>query len=486
MTSFGSVPTEIVGLICTSLDGEDLFSLRLACKDLSAKSLDYFAERYFTSLQILITSDNVTLLENIASHNVFRMRIRELWITPALFENNYDMDLVRFELQRPSYNPQPRMARASSTGRARGIMVQRQAEDSSGYVAKARHAAYRAAVVDHLAIATSDILRNALERSIARFPNLKTVGLRHHGADVQDLMQKKRSLKCQGWKQLYKATGCDVAVPWHMRIGPGSNVNVRALTFAALLKALGSCGSSIEIETLNTCGGSCSGLVVGDLGLTKEQCKSVLPLVRGLKSLHFCIRSHHDRRDDESYRFLLGLVVTAAPNLEELNFSQSPSHDYIVTSQQFQWLSTQVDFTRLIRLHFWGIRTPVDSLTTFLRSASRTLKWMQFHSIHLMRDHAAPDDSEEAQDEGERLWRQVWAFFHDEMSLEYLRFSSLMCNGLPLRVFDPLHGRKGLNELTNASDSAIFDAKRAHVSFREWIQQVDFERFDNDDPYFSD
>ncbi|KAL2151768.1 hypothetical protein VTH82DRAFT_6866 [Thermothelomyces myriococcoides] len=127
-------------------------------------------------------------------------------------------------------------------------------------------------------------LRRLLEDAFKRFSNLKAVGFSHHNAAFQDVMGMERNLACQGWSYIHRITGCDPAVPWYVarRLGP-DKPPVRARVFAAILMAQAAATKS-EIDTLDTCGRCCYGLIMGDYGLTDEEWDSILHSFKRLKS----------------------------------------------------------------------------------------------------------------------------------------------------------------------------------------------------------
>jgi hypothetical protein len=211
MAPINRLPTELVSWICTHLEPCDLFALRLASGDIAAKGFHHFAKRFFTSLHLLVTSDNLALLKDIADHPLLRVCVREVWITPALFEGEYDLSIEDY-----SRGPGSNVA----------------------HIRDARYAAYQAAVADHLNIAMTPVLQRALDDAFERFPNLKSVGLRHHFTDYL-LRGEHRPLKCRGWKALQEAAGRDPALPWFpiRALEPG-NPPVRARVWSALLMAL--------------------------------------------------------------------------------------------------------------------------------------------------------------------------------------------------------------------------------------------------------
>lgn len=464
MPSITTLPQEVVDLICNYLEPHDWFALRLSCKTLSAKTFDLFTRSYFNSLNVLITSASLAILANIAAHDVFRNRVYELWITPALFEGEYDVSFEHFEHwiqnyeRRSGYRPQ----------------ISRPINPPDKAI-EARYLAYKVAVADHLGCATSDAFSIILERSIACFPNLGAVGLRQYNLAKRVRGQEPR-LECFGWRKLKDRLGCDPTIAWKYPLSPpGPGVpNIRALTFSALLKAIGSSGR--VIERLDTCGGCCSGLILADFKLTQAQCDSVLSILQELKDLHLCIRTWWGQPEDATYEFLLDILSTAAPSLETLTFSQSAvGGEEELAVRHFEWLSLHVHFSRLSKLEFRSIETALPALIRFLSTAAPTLKTMQFGTVSLTSNNTSSINSTEFKEEGKRLWQQVWDFFRDELSLQWLSFTHIRYRGRPVLLVDRLHGLGGSNQLTHCSSHALYIAERANVGFKEWVDQLRFQ-----------
>jgi hypothetical protein len=460
MAPINRLSTELVIEICTHLEPADLLALRLASRDISAKCFDPLADRFFASLQLLVTSDNLAFLKEVADHPVLRARVRELWLTPALFEGKYDLSIERYFGNRP-------ILLSSSPNFA-----------DRRKVLHAQHAAYRAAVTDHLNIAMTPVLQRALHDAFERFPNLKSVGWKHQRYSCPD----DHVLQCRRWKALREATGRDPAMPWlTSQLLKPNNPPVRARVLSAMLMALATAGK--KIHSLDTCGGSCNddtGLILGDSGLADTQWDSALCNLADLKALHLCIRDcASPPSSDKRFQSALGILTTAAPTIETLTFSLCG----VLDEGHFEWTAARVRFSNLSRLLLWGIETSPQCLKQFLLSASPTLRWFSFWSVGLSIPEDQHTSAEDAESAGRQAWREMWEFFRDNMSLEYLEFSRLHESFNPIPVVDRLHGPLGSHPLVRATDVALwdetdvalFDATQAEVSFCEWIDQVDFD-----------
>ncbi|KAK4120298.1 hypothetical protein N657DRAFT_636746 [Parathielavia appendiculata] len=171
-------------------------------------------------------------------------RVRKPWITSALFEGSYDLPIER-------YLPRCyRISRPWSYKINRGTSVTPDFKEGQAY-----YAAYRAAVADHLSIATTPVLRRALEHAFERLPDLKSVGLRHckaYRVPVRngEIIWARPDVKCKGWKALAEAAGHDPAEAWYdaLPMSPGTP-RVRAHVVSTLLMALVTARKKIDILT---------------------------------------------------------------------------------------------------------------------------------------------------------------------------------------------------------------------------------------------
>ncbi|KAK4125649.1 hypothetical protein N657DRAFT_678732 [Parathielavia appendiculata] len=456
MAPVNRLPTELVsGIICTHLEPLDIFALRLSSRDVSAKCFDHFANRFFASLHLLVTSHNLALLNDIAAHPVLGTRVRELWITPALFGGDYNEPKHIF----PARDPQ------------------------AAYRRHVQDVVYKAAVEDHLSIILSVDLRRALEDAFQRLPNLKSVGLRHrlHHTDYRlrlDLIKEG-----MGYNALCAATGREPALPWLAGRTFQGFVSAPGRVFSNMLMALVT--SHKKIDSLDTCGGSsCFGLDLDGIELSDAQWDSVFCSLADLKALHLCIRDPSLRDpslpdpdwatptpSDKTLQATLNIMAKASPSIEILSFS---IFGFGGKARHFEWAAQRVRFANLSRLTLWDIETSPQQLKQFLLSASPTLRWFKFWTVRLYCADAQGTGVEDADAAGKRAWRGIWDFFRDSMKLHRLEFKALYGPSGRLRLVDGLHGPHGSHPLVPATDLAFFDAELAKVSFCEWIDQIEF------------
>jgi len=85
------LPNELINRICSYLEPCDLYSLRLSCNELLQKSQKFFGENYSKTIWMIVTSDSLRQLQEIAVHACFRTCVRQLTILPVLFEDDLPM-----------------------------------------------------------------------------------------------------------------------------------------------------------------------------------------------------------------------------------------------------------------------------------------------------------------------------------------------------------------------------------------------------------
>ncbi|KAL2171383.1 hypothetical protein VTG60DRAFT_3026 [Thermothelomyces hinnuleus] len=248
MAPINHLPTELMSEICARLERADLWALTTKC-------FDHFANRFFSTLQLLVTRPNMELLRDIAEHPIFRKRVREVFITPSFFEGLYDLPLY---IEKAG-SLQPWLPRGPTLDPAD---------------MRRRYAVYTIAVDAHLHIAMTPVLRRLLEYAFKQFPNLKN---------------------------------------------PTRN----------------------KIDTLDTCGGCCNGLIMGDYGLTGAQWDSILRSLGRLKVLHSCIRDMTTPpATDETFRTTLRILTAAASSFETLTVSLK---HHRLEARHFAWEAQHVN-----------------------------------------------------------------------------------------------------------------------------------------------
>ncbi|CAH0058627.1 unnamed protein product [Clonostachys solani] len=477
-TALDSLPSEVVDRICSFVGPQDLVSLRLCSRAAAAKSLHQFGQKCFAYNRFLLTSKNMAILEAIAKHDHFRTVVRGVYIMPALFEGMYSMDQRAF--CQWAAESRPRRTLYPSGARRDDLEIP---DDKL----REFYPAYKKVVADHLDIVFSGRLRELLAYCASRFPNWTSVGLSHYNAGRQDSLNVNRLLDCPEWRDLVSRLGCDPASAWHS-ISPfrAGDPNVRASVFTALLRTLIAPGAeNLALEELTTCQAAsrytsrCSGLMLGELDLSSEEQELILARLEAMKlqELHMCIRDFHRQKHPESYSFMNKIVSRVSPTLTDFRSTRSPTHEgYEYAKQQISWLSHNTSFTSLCRLELGGISTDVDDFKRLLATAAPTLRQVTFWDIYLRVDNP-PAGSEEYARLGRQQWRQVWVWLGENLDPSGITMSSLNGPGHgSLRIRDRLHGYRGSHPIINASNVGLYIKEKSHVSFKEWISQLRFEK----------
>ncbi|PPJ56835.1 hypothetical protein CBER1_10164 [Cercospora berteroae] len=83
-----ALPIELLEWILPYLESEDLFNLRLASKELAAKTVQYMAKTYFTWIHIfMLDSSGISRLIWIAKHPVYRSAVKKIEFNVAILQD---------------------------------------------------------------------------------------------------------------------------------------------------------------------------------------------------------------------------------------------------------------------------------------------------------------------------------------------------------------------------------------------------------------
>jgi hypothetical protein len=175
-----SLPIELVNRTCSYLEQPDWAALRLSCRSLYAKSSDAFADRYFKSICFIATSEGNRQLEELAQSETVRVRVRQLWMIPTVFDSRHGRSLAEF---RGSPYGRTTSVVKKSLGRNRHIRDRRNDDALLDAALLPRYAIYQAIEADHLALLESNTLGSRLHTCFASFRNLESVGLKHYATD---------------------------------------------------------------------------------------------------------------------------------------------------------------------------------------------------------------------------------------------------------------------------------------------------------------
>ncbi|KAJ5962541.1 hypothetical protein N7501_007482 [Penicillium viridicatum] len=108
-----------------------------------------------------------------------------------------------------------------------------------------------------------------------------------------------------------------------------------------------------------------------------------------------------------------------------------------------------------LELHLHWIHLTSGALRSFLTTAKPTLSTFTLFAVSL-------DDRTSTQS---LLWKLLWEFFRDELSLLRFSMAKIACDNWQYLI-------RGLDGLTELSESAEFDVEMAGISFSKWIDRL--------------
>ena len=455
--SVAALPTELIRNICSHVKLRDWCAFRITCNAVYIKSLEAFAERYCKSIGFILTHHGLRRLEELAANEFFRTRVQELWITPSLFEGYYEMDLHSFRdvtCSLRSKKPLPKI--------------------------EVEYAAYQDLVAEHLGIVESDTLSNVLKKCVALFVNLTTIRLQHNTDDIFWSESKNDTFRCMGLRAAKRRLGFDpfslnVRKPIHNILK--TRAKDHAVAFSTLLEAVVS--SNRRIKKLDTCNDEHCALPPSYVTL-KHNRESLLSSLGQLEFLHLCTSICEKQLDDSTFRGLVDLLITVAPNLKVLTYSQWDLNGAL-DPHYFDGLSQRINFTRIKEINLYWIEITVDTFKAFLRTAKPTLRDLCLESVSLRAASTPTDtstghlrdlrDHPKMTEESSSAWQQVLNFLRDNCSLRSISLNNLGYLGYRLEMQDDLSKLSGSLE-PNFRSFHSFNAERAGVSFKEWIAQL--------------
>jgi hypothetical protein len=435
--SLTSLPIELVNKTCSYLEQPEWAALRLSCRSLHTKSLDAFADRYFESICFIATSEGIRQLEELSKSETVRVRVRQLWMIPTVFEGRHGRSLAEFK--RSQYS--------------RSLSRLRENDD----VLLARYAIYQAIEADNLALLESNTFGSRLHTCFASFRNLESVGLKHYATDfLLDLRQTEfRYLGLQKLRDqveyVYHPSGLN-ALQWHQV------AKVNSLALSRVLQGLNE--SNPKIRALNTCGTNFCGSTSPTLPLTQEQYDSLLLKLGDLEHLHMCIC--YDEGDQDctpTSHTYIDLLISVAPRLKMLVFSQWCRNPRDMGECYFSELSQSIRFTRLKELHLHWIQIQFESFKSFLNTTKGIIDSLSLELVTL-KTNTPPSTNYEP-----TCWRHVWEFLGAELSLKHFYMGNIGYWRRKVMI-------QGPDELVAPTYSATFNADVTDICFNDWIRQL--------------
>ena len=444
--SITSLPLELVHEICSYLQLSELQTLRLTDRNLYHQSLDTFSDRYFRSFRFLATSDGLRNLEEIAKVRFVRERVQELWMIPVIFEGT----------NRNKQRMSDYAVSSKSCERLRGVKF------------RDRYAKYQAMVKDNRNFMLSETFNTRLRKCIACFKKLDTIGLAHYTTPFL-LDPRQQKVRFLGWRRLRDQMDFRFSPQGLARLRGPWMTKLVSLALLRLFQALG----SQKIRKLHTCGADNYGDVLSEINLPQSQYDSLLSALGHLEDLRICTYFEKPIASDVVFGKPVGadvilkphdatmvltwfdLIIKVAPRLKVLAFSQGHYIGHDQPGLQFGELSRYIQFTQLKELHLHWIHLTSGALKSFLTTAKPTLSTFTLFAVIL-------DDRTSTQS---LLWKLLWDFFRDELSLQRFSMAKISCDHQQCLI-------RGLDDLTEPSDSAEFDVETAGISFSKWIDRL--------------
>ncbi|KAJ5675800.1 hypothetical protein N7462_008697 [Penicillium macrosclerotiorum] len=477
--SITDLPLELLTRICEHLEPQEWGAFRISCRQIYDNTLEAYTTRYFKRVTILLTREGLDRLEYVAASETLRGSVEEIWIIPNLFDHWANLDKASFtkvDIRRYLL----RLGRHPTTEEHNEVQAE----------LEALFAVYEATMAEHRAILEPPGLLGRLEKCLPRLEKAVTLGLRSY--ETRFLLNKARNtdFTCLGLRELKSHFNFKRSPMFHQSV----SYMPYSLVFLQLLNAI--VKSNRKVQALHTCSHYFCGMKLESFQLPESQYQSLLPLLKDLTTLHMCIRlKDHEQEnfDEDTFKRLLNIMITAAPTLKTLSFAQwSPIEE--LSPRYFKDVSQRIQFTQLEELHLHSIEVTVNSLEEFLRTAAPTLKRLSLRLVSLVDGITSAPDlgsltqnsrswvtsmSTEVRTEIQGLWKRVFEFWADHLKPQYVEVSVLGYRGRSITLHDNLYMERGQRDAepfpgVNPS-SFYFDVEKANLSFKEWVTQLQIE-----------
>ncbi|KAJ5389133.1 uncharacterized protein N7496_000201 [Penicillium cataractarum] len=426
------LPVELINEICKPLKRQEWIALRSTCRTLYMNSLESFADRHFKSVRFLLTSDGFHKLEELAANDIIRVRVRELWMVPTVFEGHHNMELSSSESMQPDgdgSNEPSDLSTFECSNYARSWEDGQPLEEDE---MRSRHATYQAIVEDHCSLLKSETFSTRLGACLARFKNLESIGLEHYTTSYL-LDRRYNHVRCLGLRNLRAQMDSPFYSIHIVGLQGAEIIPVNSLALCKLLEALGN--SNRKIKRLHTCGPDYCAGISPELSLSQEQYDLLSRAVEELEYLHLCINFPNEEkleiRSTPASKTTLDLLLMIAPSLKTLVFSQWHKDERRLDPSYFSELSDSIKFTRLEELNLHWIEVRPESFMSFLSTAKATLHTLTLDWVALR--FTLPWSMQKI----EGLWRRVWDHLRDELSLQRLTMERLGYGSNPVVILGP-------------------------------------------------
>lgn len=228
-TDILDLPVELVALIFTYLDDEDVFAGRLSNKSLERASFSHFGQRFFRKKGFMVTSIALDCLNSISGHIKLRNYVQHIWFNPDCFT------FARPECAPHDEDSDMHDANELTTPADRDA----EADVSNFDKLSNQYEAYRQVTRDHAQLLYTNRLETSLIAVFARLPSLMTVGMR-----------RSEEYNPYGWSTLRDAVGEDPRVLGPIPSGPAYELSGSTHLFIAIVKAVAS--TAVRLERLYT------------------------------------------------------------------------------------------------------------------------------------------------------------------------------------------------------------------------------------------
>lgn len=271
---------------------------------------------------MIVTSDSLRKLQQIAAHDSFRKRVRELSILPILFEDLAPISYAQFT--------------TSMFG--------------GGSELEARYETYHNVAADHQN--ALKCLPEVLESCVSQFENLDVFKLQPEGTEAILVIEGPTVFPgCLGLRQLKTQLSSRRIRSTHPNLAGIPETSISgALVLSALLKAI--LASGRMIRELHTCAKVHCGVSLSSMTVTSAQYRCLLPLMREAECLHLCPRGQSQQ--SPSCEAFLDFVVASARKIKVLCLSHL-SNPGGSRFPYFPKLAGGVQFAQLQELHLFVI-----------------------------------------------------------------------------------------------------------------------------------
>ncbi|EME81576.1 uncharacterized protein MYCFIDRAFT_78962 [Pseudocercospora fijiensis CIRAD86] len=434
-TNLLELPVELIALIFTYLDDEDVFAGRLANKALEEASFALFGKRFFRKKGFMVTSLALECLRSIADHQKLRKYIQHIWFNPDCFtfarpecapdDEDSDMDDADELITPFERDPEAPVGEFDKLAR--------------------QYEAYRQVMRDHAQLLHTNKLETTLAAIMGKLPNITTIGMR-----------RSEEYSPYGWSILQDAVGEDPRVLGPIPSGPVYSLSGPTNLFIAIIKATANAKVSLErlytdaIEIDNVRDDLPHGLSQATLDAA---CSSVLYIelnaVKGWLNTRWELASqpYNTLRRPEDFGSGLTRLLKATCNLKELGLQIFPdrkqshllapsarnpdswrlSYPYVA----LQRLSSAVSLSNLTRVKLEKVTTTSATLKAFLMPCAKNLESLKIRDVRLLSSaQTSPTNpavfATYSEDE-ERPWQTFFSFLLGSCpGLSYILFHHLM------------------------------------------------------------